>query len=276
MLGELADEEANDHEWKQDCEKFSHEKKKNALKHARNVDDQQATIERKEALIQEMNEKIEDAEQKIKELEEALAVATRNREDEKAEFEANLADDKAAVVLIGKAMDALAKFYTDNGLALVETDDEPMVAAGEAPAPPPSTWDSEYGGKKEENDGVVGILSLIREDIEKDISEAKTAEEESVAEFKEFEKNTNLDIDEQKTNISNFEGTRADAEDAKSTAESEKNSANKLREAEIKEYKAKEPDCYFIAVNFPVRKENRDKEVDGLHQAKTILEGGDF
>ena len=46
-------------------------------------------------------------------------------------------------------------------------------------------------------------------------------------------------------------------------------------ENEIKEYKAKEPDCYFIAVAFPERKANRHKEVDGLHEAKRILQGSD-
>jgi len=150
-----------------------------------------------------------------------------------------------------------------------------MVAAGEAPAPPPSTWDSSYGGKKEENNGVVGILTLISEDIEKDIKDATTAEDEAEAEFQDFKKNTELDIKEQDKAITKYKSTRSDAEEAKSTAEDEKLSALKLNEAEIKEYKAKEPDCYFIAVSFPTRKENRAKEVDGLHKAMTILKGGD-
>jgi len=277
MLGELTEEDKNDQEWKEECESFSHEKKKNALKHARAADDEQATIERKEALIEELNEKIEDAEDKIKALKEALADATRNREDENAQFKASDADDKAAVVLVEKAMGALEQFYTDNAdsLGFVQTGDEPMVAAGEAPAPPPSTWDSGYGGKKEENNGVVGILSLIKEDIEKDLKEAQTAEDEAEAEFQEFKTNTELDIAAQESAITDFKSSRASAEDAKSTAESQKLSALKLNEAEIKEYKAKEPDCYFIAVSFPTRKENRAKEVDGLHKAKRILQGSD-
>jgi len=277
ILGELTEEDKNDQDWKEECEKFSHEKKKNALKHARSVDDEQATIERKEALIEELNGKIEDAQQKIKELTEQLADATRNRGDENTEFKANLADDKAAVVLIGRSIEALEKFYQDNNLALVQSQvgRQPLVAAGEAPAPPPTTWDAGYGGKKEENNGVVGILTLIREDVEKDISEAQTAEDEAESEFQKFKTDTELDISNLETAISNFELSRADAEEAKSTAEGEKNSSQLLLEAEVKEYKAKEPDCYFIAVNFPERKANRAKEVDGLHQAKRILEGSD-
>jgi hypothetical protein len=275
MLAELEDERVNDQEWKEDCEKFSHKKKQTALKHARSVDDEQATIERKEALIAEMNEKIEDAEQQIQELTEALETATRNREDENAEFKSNLADDKAAVILIEKAIGALGKFYSDNNLALVQRQ-EPLVAAGEAPAPPPSTWEGDYGVKKEENNGVVGILELIKEDVQKDITEATTAEDEAQAEYDEFKKNTELDIQGQEDDISNFKSTRSDASEAKSTAETEKATALELLQAEVKAYKAKEPDCYFIAVNFHTRAELRVKEVDGLHKAKTILEGGDF
>jgi len=34
--------------------------------------------------------------------------------------------------------------------------------------------------------------------------------------------------------------------------------------------------CDYIALNFEVRKKNRDTELDGLMKAKAILEGGSF
>ena len=55
-----------------------------------------------------------------------------------------------------------------------------FVTAGEAPTPPPTTWNSEYGGAKGENNGIVAILELIADDIKKDIAKATSEEEASV------------------------------------------------------------------------------------------------
>jgi hypothetical protein len=213
------------------------------------------------------------------------------RADEHAEYKSSKADDKAAVELIQMAIEALEKFYKDNAAAL-ESALVQTVAPGEAPAPPPTTWDAGYGGEKDEHNGVVGILTLIKEDVEKDIATADAAEKLAGKEFVSFMAEScacdeakcpvpandicteDSKIGKLSTQITNFESAHADAEGAKADAEVAHKEAKALLQSTLDALAAKKADCDFIAVNFPVRKDNRQKEVDGLHKAKTILSGG--
>jgi len=291
MLAELEVEQSDDELWKEECEDFTMKNQKEALKHSREMDDQTALIARKVARMEELTEKIAEANKSIDNVNAQMKEAHQIRADEHAEFKSSKADDKAAVELIQMAIEALAKFYKDNAAAmeaaLVQT-----VAPGEAPAPPPTTWDAGYGGEKDEHDGVVGILTLIKEDVEKDIATADAAEKLAGKEFVSFMAEScacdeakcpvpandvcteDSKIGKLSTQITNFESAHADAEGAKADAEVAHKEAKALLQSTLDALAAKKADCDFIAVNFPVRKDNRQKEVDGLHKAKTILSGG--
>merc|ERR1719174_1656406 len=60
----------------------------------------------------------------------------------------------------------------------------PAPAAGEAPPPPPSTWDAPYAGAKTENSGIQTLLAFIIEDLQKDVAKVEKAEEEARHAFK--------------------------------------------------------------------------------------------
>merc|ERR1719217_1179516 len=115
-----------------------------------------------------------------------LLEAKRAREDEKAAFEAALADDEAAAKLIAQAKDTLANFYKDNGLALMQK---------QAPPPPPTTPDGGYGGATAEAGGIQAILQMILEDVEADIEKGKKNEAEAIAEYEKFKKETEASIE---------------------------------------------------------------------------------
>ena len=97
------------------------------------------------------------------------------------------AEDNAAVELVANAMGVLEKFYEENGLKFTQlhaqvrrAGEEPFVAAGEAPTPPPAM--STTDGSRESK-GVIMMLEMIKEDIEKDIAKAKKQEEEAQAAY---------------------------------------------------------------------------------------------
>jgi len=291
MLAELEVEQSDDELWKEECEEFTMKNQKEALKHSREMDDQTALIARKVARMAELVEKIEEANKSIDNVNGQMKEAHQIRADEHAEYKSSKSDDKAAVELIQMAMDALTKFYKDNAAAL-ESALVQTVAPGDAPAPPPTTWDAGYGGEKDEHNGVVGILTLIKEDVEKDIATADAAEKLAGKEFVSF-MSESCACDEAKcpvpnneicteaskigklqSQITNFESAHADAEGSKADAEVAHKEAKALLQSTLDALSAKKADCDFIAVNFPVRKDNRQKEVDGLHKAKTILSGG--
>jgi len=275
MLAELKVEEKNDRDWKEECETFTMENQKEALKHSREMDDQTALIARKVARMEELTEKIADANTAIDNTRKQMKAADQIRADEAAEYKSNKADDVAAVELIEMAMKALEKFYKDNNLALVQSASaDESAAPGEAPAPPPTTFEGDYGGEKDEHNGVVGILTLIKEDVEKDIRVATAAEEKAEAEFQAFMQESQDTIMNLEKQIDEFRSAHAKAETAKSDADTAHAEAKALLDSTMAALAAKKADCDFIAVNFTVRKDNRQLEVDGLNKAKTILQGG--
>merc|ERR1719399_1473866 len=120
---------------------------KTAKKAAQAMDDQTALINRKKAQIEDCQAEIRAINDKKKETDFQREEATVARRKEKLEYEAAKADDEAAANLISTAKDVLLKFYTDNSLALVRKQ-APVIEAGEAPPPPPTTFSEPYGGAK--------------------------------------------------------------------------------------------------------------------------------
>merc|ERR1719171_1665381 len=140
---------------------------KTAKKAAQAMDDETALINRKKASIEAMQKEIAGIVAHVKELKLQLEEAQIQRAKENRE-------DKAV----------LEKFYADNGLALAQTGSrvavhggsaQPEVTAGEAPPPPPSTFNEPYGGNKGATNGIISLLEMVKADVEKDIKTA-TAE----------------------------------------------------------------------------------------------------
>merc|ERR1719262_1751277 len=93
--------------------------------------------------------------------------------------------------LVENAKGVLEGFYKDNGLSLMQK------AKQAPPPPPPQTFDAPYGGAKGESTGIVTMMDIIAEDIQKDIDAAKKAEKEAVAEYEEDKK----EYEEQKASL---------------------------------------------------------------------------
>merc|ERR1719456_2085574 len=253
------------------------EKTKEARELSLTIDDATAEIARQRQLIAELKAQIAEKEAEIKKLEEDLAAATKQREDEKLAYEASSADDHAAAELIKQAMDVLKGFYEDNGLVLAQRGAQPpVVKAGEAPPPPPQTWDAPYGGAKGESTGIQAILGMILEDVEKDISKADAEEKKAIEAFEKMKKDTEESIAAAQKAIEDYKGEIADAETAIEEAIGSKTKSKGTLDAVMEEIKVMEPGCDFVAVNFDVRTKNRQLEIDGLLKAKAILEGAAF
>lgn len=275
ILADLGDEGANDEKEKHECEELRTVKTNEAKETATSVDDNTDEIARQDALVEKLTASIAQKNQTVNEIRADIATAKEQRAEEHAEFMKSKADDETAVSLIGQATDALKKFYSDNNMALI-TVTPPKVVAGEAPPPPPATWDEGYGGSKNEHTGVVAILDIIKEDIQKDIRVAQKEEDESEGEHQAY-------LDESRAEISSLEGqidehtlARSDARSTIQSEEDDRDASKAVLEQTISTVIAEEPKCNFITVNFQARKQNRAAEVDGLEKAKAILNGASF
>merc|ERR1719428_2327836 len=183
MIETLKGEEAEDLKSKEQCEQDRMEQTDAARKASLEIDDASDAISRENAKIAEWKDQIAQKEEEIKKLKEDLKEATDAREKEKMEYETNKADDDAAAELIEKAMGVLKTFYEDSfGLLQVQhgAKQPPVVEAGKAPPPPPSTWSEPYGGAQGESKGIQAILGLILDDVKEDIKKAVEAEKADV------------------------------------------------------------------------------------------------
>jgi len=117
----------------------------------------------------------------IADLKEQWKTAQRLRADAAKARAAERSDDVAAKALVEQARTVLSSFYTSNNLMLVEQAQTPPTAApGQAPLPPPATWEVPYSGKVDESDGIIAILGLISEDLQKDVDTGDAAEQQAI------------------------------------------------------------------------------------------------
>jgi len=283
MVQALRDEETADVQHKDWCEKerSNANSKNEALEY--DMDELNALVGRLNAKKGELNTAIANTETEMSDLQTSMDTALNNRNTENSAFKQALQDDTDAVALIQSAIESLSKFYSNNGLALVEKKhekkhhkhhkkEEPEYA--ENPDTAPETFsDGGYGGRSSENTGIVAILGMIKEDLEKEMDKAKADEAASLAAYQKLydesaasmqaleDKKTTLnsdvaDTDKQKTSAQGTHGEKSDSKDATDDV------LNDLRTS-----------CDWIMRTFEDRRDARKDEIEGLQKAKSALAG---
>jgi len=276
MVETLKSEEEIDLENKEVCEKDRADDTRTAVKAARTMDERSDTVTELKNDIAEIVKTIAENVAEIKSITEELDTAQTLRNDEHTEWEAANRDDGAAAELVDRAKTVLSDFYSDNGLVFVQKKKMEPVVAGEAPPPPPSTWEAPYGGKTGESQGIVAILEMIHEDILKDQTKGKADEDKAEETFQSFKTNSEQQIDTLEGANTDLEGTKGQKEDDISTAKEQRGAKHDELNAVIAKINDATPSCVYNTINYPVRLENRQIEIDGLIKAKAILEGGEF
>merc|ERR1719453_2557265 len=277
MVSDLHEEADEDLKTKETCEQDRMTNTKTAKKSAQSMDDETALINRKKADIEAMQKEIAGIVAHVKELNLQLEEAAIQRTKENLEYKAAKADDEAAAVLIGKAADVLQKFYDDNGLSLAQVKAaQPEVEAGAAPPPPPTTRSAPYGGQKGASNGIQSILSMVKSDVEKDIRTATEEEEKAKSEYGTFKSETETLIESLESQKSSLEGEVGDAETAVVDAKKTRADKKKILDDTMAFLRSIATSCDYMAVNFELRKANREAEIDGLIEASASLEGGHF
>jgi len=278
MVATLKEEEADDLKQKETCEQDRADDTRTAIKTSRTMDELTEAIMVLKDEIEEAKKDKAEKEAEVESIKKELEELTKIRESENKEYLIAKADDEAASELVAQAKGVLETFYKENDLMLSQTGiRQPFTSeAGKAPPPPPTTWDAPYGGKTEESTGIIAVLGMIKEDIDKDLEKATTAEKEAQDLFDESKKEmeTQMEklgklINELTLTISKKKGEVSDNED------------DRLKEhgelvAVMEKIKDAEPGCDYFTINFPLRSRDRNIEIDGLIKAKAILQGAKF
>merc|ERR1719375_1721994 len=147
FIADLKAEEAADMAEKEMCEKERAERTGRVQIYSKQIDKSTAVIGQLSEHIAASQKQVDAINVEIKENEDAKREATEIRNKEKVEYGESVDDDTAAGQVVENAIQVLKSFYANNELAgpgFVQV--RAVQQPGEAPTPPPSTWDSEYKG----------------------------------------------------------------------------------------------------------------------------------
>merc|ERR1719324_18517 len=144
-----------------------------------------------------------------------------------------------------------------------------------APPPPPETF-GDYKKKGEESSGVIGMMDMLKADLQKEITEMEVTEQNAQEEYEEMVKDAadkraadTLSIEEKETAKAGAEADLVKAGDSKAAAEDELMAT--------KEYIADlHAECDWLMSNYETRKEARTAEIEALKNAKAVLSGADY
>merc|ERR1711957_334312 len=240
-------------------------------------------------------------------LDKQVEEATAQRKAESAEYKDLMKSDTAAKELILFAKNRMNKFYNPalykpapkrdlsagDQIYVNEGGDIPEAAPGgiantgigfvqvsmhndkEAPPPPPATA-AAYQKKGTESGGVIAMMDLLVQDLDKEMTIAETDETNAQKEYEELIADSADKRRQDSKSVTDKEGAKADTEGSLEKNKGEKK-ANLRALLGTERYIADiHGECDWLLKYFDVRKEARTNEIDSLKKAKDVLNGADY
>jgi len=274
MIALLRKEEASDIVHRDMCENSM-----NANKNE--IADLEHQIKKINQMLKRMGNTKTELEEEIEKLEGDISTTKKNQKDlldmrntESDDFKQALKDDTDAVALIREAITALSKFYKNNKIALVQQK-APEYAEDPDKAPESSSFSSDYGGRKSETGGILAILDMLAEDLEKEIADGRKDDAEAQEEYMKQNGALQKTLDAQEETKVGLEEEKASLEEKIDAAEEFKKGQTDDKDAEGDTKKALLTDCKWVKTHFESRREKRKTEMQGLVDAKSFLAGVD-
>merc|ERR550514_2233201 len=303
LVATLKEEQKEDDAKKEWCEEEL-DKTEDTKKVLQNkVSDLETAIDDASESITNLKAEIEALDDGIRALDKEVAEATDNRKEEHDEFEATSAANAAAVDLLKFAKNRLNKFYNPSqykappkrelsedeqitlnmGGTLAPTEAPGGIAGtgigfaqnGAAPPPPPAA-DMAYKKKGEESSGVIRMIDMLINDVEKENQVMKLEEEDAQSDYEKFMTDAKNKRAEDSKSMNDQEGALADTNEQMVTdKETLGNTQIELMKTE-KYLGELHAECDWLLKYFDVRKEARTGEIDALGKAKDVLSGANY
>merc|ERR1719253_1189707 len=308
MVATLKAEQTDDDNKKTYCaNQFdeSDDKKKSLEK---SLSDTEAAIAKTEEGIATLAEEIAALDASIKALDQSVAEATEQRKNEHQDYKELMASDTAAKELLGFAKNRLNKFYNpklykappkvelskEDRMFVSEGGTPPPTAAPggiagtgikvfaqvnvhaqDAPPPPPEAPGA-YKKKSGENSGVLAMIDLLVQDLDKEMTEAETAEKDAQADYEQLMADSAAKRAADSALLTEKSANKANMEaDLQAHKESHASLSNDLG-ATLQYIASLHAECDWLMKFFEMRKEARASEIDALGNAKAVLSGADY
>jgi len=205
----------------------------------------------------------------------ALKSASEQRQAENHEFQQVVADQRAAVAILRKALARLRAFYADQPAAalLSVAEHRRLREPGAAvPAPPPA---GKAYSKSGTAGGVLEMLEKIIKDAQKADQEAVAAEQASQDAYTQLVASVNAELGAMGQALTEKTIAREQAEADKLTAGGDLRATESQLSNLAHQSQALHLDCDYLLKNFAVRQRARQEEIEAIKEAKAILSGAD-
>jgi len=267
MIARLREEEKQDIDERDWCEGKQNKNKND-------MEDLNRDINKAGQAVDRMNDEVSGLDTKLGALDTDINTTNTNMEDllnmrvsEQAAFAQGVKDDTKAIELLEVAIRHLSRYYSS---ALVQR------KAKEDPANPPEVaWSGTYNKREGEGKGVVAILSLIKENLEKEIKSSRAADADSQVNYESDRGALETLLRTQKRSEVELEKVKADI--GLKIADTEEHRGQKTDDltGETDKKTALDTNCAWVATNFASRRTKRKTEINGLIDAKNYLAGVD-
>jgi prefoldin subunit 5 len=223
-----------------------------------------AEIDELKASLAQLGEDISDLSKSVAELDKAMATATTQRQEEKAENEVTIKDAQDAQTAVAQALVVLKEFYAKaaESTALVQKQ--------------PDIFDSPYKGMGAENGGVIGMLEVIESDFARLEAETSSAEATAQKTFDDFMTDSKVDKAKKTTDSEHKAAKKQDQEQALTVKTSDLEGTQKELDAALAYYDKLKPSCVDAGVSYEDRVGRRKEEIESLQEALKILNGEDI
>merc|ERR1719476_1315271 len=310
MVATLKQEQIDDDNKKEYCAvqlDESDDKKKGLEK---SLADTEAAIASTEDGIATLTDEIAALNAAIKALDKSVAEATEQRKNEHQDYKELMASDSAAKELLGFAKNRLNKFYNpklykappkvelskEDRIFVSEGGTPPPVSApggiagtgiavlsqvsahnqlNDAPPPPPETFGA-YKKKSGEHSSVLAMIDLLVQDLDKEMTEARTAEKDAQADYEELMRDSASKRTSDSALLTEKTATKASLEGDLQNLRDTKGQVSRDLSATNQYIASLHAECDWLLNFFEARKAARASEGDALRNAKAVLSGADY
>eukprot|EP00747_Dinoflagellata_sp_TGD_P137476 gnl/TRDRNA2_/TRDRNA2_175691_c0_seq1.p1 gnl/TRDRNA2_/TRDRNA2_175691_c0~~gnl/TRDRNA2_/TRDRNA2_175691_c0_seq1.p1 ORF type:complete len:211 (+),score=81.44 gnl/TRDRNA2_/TRDRNA2_175691_c0_seq1:29-634(+) len=183
------------------------------------------------------------------------------RQEENEDFKMNMAQNTAAVELIGMAKNRMNKFYNPSLAKFYQTSEKSK---------------SFVQSRKQESGGVIAMMDDMIADVKKEMQESEFEEKDAQEEYEQFMADSKTKRSDDSKAIADKSEVLADTEDELAkNKESEKVKKEEKMANDMKVMKLHQ-ECDFLMDNYSNRKLARTQEIDGLKKGKAVLSGADY
>jgi len=272
MVGTLKQEQLDDEAKQEYCavQFDSADDKKKSLE--QKISGLEATLTDAKDGIAKTAQEIHALEDSIKATDKSVAEMTEQRQEESKDYEELMASNSAAKELLGFAKNRLNKFYNPK-LHNPEVASFLQISAHkqEPPAAPAA-----FKKKTEQSSGVIAMIDLLVKDLDKEMTEAETAEKDAQKDYEVFIADSSESRAEASKSLTDKMATKASLQSDLVSSKEEKTSSVSELMATESYISSLHAECDWLLKYFDMRKEARVGEIDSLNNAKAVLSGASF